>query len=245
MKAMILAAGLGTRLRPLTNKLPKALVRFNNKALLAYIIGKLQYFGFDDLIINLHHHAEMIRQYILENHPDLKIEFSDESDQLLDTGGGLYHASWFFDLHEPFLVYNVDIFTDLDLHKLYQSHLNSGALCTLAVSKRMTSRSLLFDAQMNLRAWKNNLTAETKIPGNLPVKTTDLAFSGIAVYSPRIFGLMKETAGKNPCFSIIDVLLQLSITNSIRAYDHSGGKWFDMGKKESYELRPEMFAGCF
>ena len=145
MKAMILAAGLGTRLRPLTDSTPKALVTIKNRTLLEIIINRLKTFGINEMIINVHHFADHIIQYIKNNHFfNIRIEISKE-DNLLDTGGSLKKASWFFNKNETILVHNVDIITDLDLDKMRQYHLTNGSFATLAVRKRQTQRYFVFD----------------------------------------------------------------------------------------------------
>jgi len=146
MKAMIFAAGKGTRLQPLTNDIPKALVKVNNITLLEIIINKLKHFGFNDIIINVHHFAEQIKDFLNKNNNfGIKITISDESSLLLETGGGLKKAAWFFDDNKPFLIHNVDILSDINLSELYDFHIQSQSLATLAVMHRITSRYFLFD----------------------------------------------------------------------------------------------------
>ncbi|MDD3541727.1 MAG: sugar phosphate nucleotidyltransferase, partial [Petrimonas sp.] len=165
MKAMIFAAGLGTRLKPLTDTMPKALVPVAGKPLLWHTIQKLKAAGFDEIIINVHHFAGQIRQYIQDNNRfGIRIEFSDETQALLDTGGGIKKASWFFDDEKPFLIHNVDILSDIDLQNLYHFHTNSNSVATLVVSERKTSRYLLFDKNNHLAGWINEKSGETKSP---------------------------------------------------------------------------------
>jgi len=241
MKAMILAAGLGSRLKPLTDHIPKAMVNIHGRPMISFIIDKLQKSGITEIIINIHHFADQIVNYIEKQHyRNIQIQFSDERSTLLDTGGAIYNASWFLNGNESFLVHNVDIFTDLKINDLIQEHLKNHALCTLAVSGRKTSRYLLFDKSNRLIGWKNIKTGETIMPGSLNTKMTSLAFSGIQVIDPKIFKYLQSFAEKNTCFSIIDVYLELLNTNLIKGFDHSGGKWIDMGKMESYPL-PDDF----
>ena len=158
MKAMIFAAGLGSRLRPLTDERPKALVELNGKPLITGVIEKLAAAGVTEIVVNLHHFADELRQYLAKNDFGLPIHFSDEKKLLLDTGGGLKKAAEFFKDGGPFFAYNVDILTDIDLTKLYHQHLENKALATLAVRKRKTSRYLLFDKDFKLQGWENILT---------------------------------------------------------------------------------------
>lgn len=230
MKAMIFAAGLGTRLEPLTNNKPKALVEVNGMTLLEIIIKRLKSFGFDEIIINVHHFANQIIHFL--NHNDnfnTRIEVSDESAQLLDTGGGLKKASWFFDDNKPFLVHNVDVLSDINLDDLYKTHLSTKALATLAVRNRKTSRYLVFDSSDNLCGWKNITTGE-KITSRQPDgETALLAFSGIHIINPRLFTRITQE-GK---FSIIHTYLQLADQYPIKAYQHDNTKWIDVGKPET------------
>lgn len=232
MKAMIYAAGLGTRLKPLTDTKPKALVEIHNTPLLEIAIRKLIKFGFDEIIINIHHHAEQIKDFIKKNNSfGIRIEFSDESGLLLDTGGGLKKAFWFFDDFKPFLVYNVDILTDLDLKRIYNFHISKDTLVTLAVRKRTTSRYLLFDDNAQLCGWENTKLNIKKI---IAIKATELnpfAFSGIHVINPSLFMLMTEEG----YFSIIDVYLRLARKQRILAYNHDNTFWMDLGRKENLE----------
>src|SRR5690606_32019928 len=154
MKAMIFAAGMGTRLKPLTDTIPKALVPVGGKPLLQHIIEKLKRFGFNEIIINIHHFGQQIIDFVQENNSfDIRIEFSDEREQLLDTGGGIKKAAWFFDDNKPFLVHNVDILSNIDLQELYHFHLKNNTIATLLCSIRQTSRYLLFDTDNHLRGW--------------------------------------------------------------------------------------------
>jgi len=230
MKAMIFAAGLGTRLKPLTNLRPKALVEVNGKPMLEHTINKLQQYGCSDIIINVHHFAEQIKDLLTyKNNFGIHIEISDESDQLLDTGGGLKKASWFFNDGMPFLVHNVDVLSDINLEILYQSHIQNHSVATLAVKQRETSRYFLFDEQLNLCGWRNNKTDEIKISRGNPDVLIPLAFSGIQILSPEIFELINET-GK---FSMIDVYLRLATYNRITGFRQDTGYWYDLGKPDS------------
>lgn len=231
MKAMIFAAGLGTRLYPLTLSTPKALIKINNIPLLEIVIRRLMMFGFNEIIINIHHHADQIKEFIrVKDNFGITIDFSDERDQLLDTGGGLKKASWFFDDGKPFLVHNVDVISNIDLNHFMDVHTKSKALATLAVRSRPSSRYLLFDRHKRLCGWENRKTGEKII-----VKTTSaykpFAFSGIHIINPSIFKFIDQE-GK---FSIIDVYLKLAAKHEIYAFGHNSSIWYDLGKPETLE----------
>lgn len=228
MKAMIFAAGLGTRLQPLTNNKPKALVEINGTTLLEIVINRLKLFGFNDIIINVHHFSDMIIDFLKKNNNfNINITISDESGAILDTGGGLKKAAWFFNDNKPFLVHNVDIISNIDLSEMYNNHIKSDAIATLAVKNRNSSRYFLFDENNTLCGWKNTKTKEIKITKETNSKLTLYAFSGIHVISPEIFNYITEK-GK---FSIIDVYLKLAATNKIMALNHDNSLWFDVGDK--------------
>jgi len=230
MKAMILAAGLGTRLKPLTDHTPKALLQAGPYTLLEFAVLKLVGAGFSDLIVNVHHHADKVIKY-LADHKNFgcNISISDERDQLLDTGGGIRKASWFFSDGSPFLVYNVDIVTDLDLAALYRFHTGSMNLATLVVRRRKTSRYLLFDEFMKLKAWENVSTGEKRIVQMTSEPLNPYAFSGIHVISPEIFGLMEA----QDRFSIIDTYLRVAATHPVGGYPDESLLWADAGKPDS------------
>jgi len=223
-KAMILAAGLGTRLYPLTKSRPKALVEFHGKPLLQIMIENLIKFGFNDIIINIHHFPKMVIEFLEKNKNfGANISLSDETELLLETGGGLKKASWFFD-SGSFLVHNVDVITDIDLNELYMYHVSSGNLGTLAVMERETTRALLVNERDQLCGWKNNVSGETIMARSSP-HLKEVGFSGIYVLDPEIFTLMDETGS----FSILHVFLRLAKNHNIGVFQHHG-KWKDMGK---------------
>lgn len=230
MKAMILAAGLGTRLYPLTIDRPKALVECSGRTLLEYGILKLKYFGFSEIVVNTHHFSNRIKDFVATHDFGIPISISDETTQLLDTGGGLLHAKEFLDGEEPFLICNVDVISSIDFSKMMQYHIQHKALATLAVSKRDTSRYLLFDENNQLCAWENRLKNE-KIIVRESKRSTPLAFSGIQIISPEIFQHITETGA----FPIVDLYLRLAKDYSILAYDHTGDFWLDIGKYEELE----------
>ena len=238
MKAMILAAGLGTRLKPFTDKHPKALATVNGKTLLQRNIEYLSSFGIREVIVNIHHFAEQVMELIIQNEGfGSRISFSDETGEVLETGGGIKKASWFFENEaEPIVVMNVDILTNMNLDEMILQHLKKNPLATLAVSSRQTSRYFLFDDSGELCGWRNVKTGEEKTSRSAE-KYIEKAFSGIHVISPRIFPLIKRE-GK---FSMVDVYLDLSKDNAIRSFDHSGSKFIDVGKPERIEEAEKMF----
>ena len=214
MKAMILAAGLGTRLRPLTNNKPKALVEVGGIPLLEIAIRRLRAAGVKEIIINVHHFADQIIDFLQQkNHFGLRIEVSDERDDLLETGGGLKKARWFLDKSDSFFLYNADIVSSIDLHKMYTVHQVSGALATLAVSQRASTRYLVFDPAENLCGWMGLRGHELKLSKPVSGELRFYAFSGIHLIHPRIFDQLTET-GK---FSIIDSYRRLAAQAQIRA----------------------------
>ena len=231
MNAMIFAAGLGTRLRPLTNNVPKALVGFNGQTLLQWNINRLKKAGFDRIVVNVHHFAPLVIKYLEDNKGFCaEIIISDESDHLLDTGGGLKNAQRYFKEGQHILIHNVDIISNINLRALYRFHLKHQALATLAVRNRKSSRVLMFDEHDLLRGWCNISTGEEKIPSpeNQPDVLRLLAFSGIQVIDYKLLNLINET-GK---FSMIDVYLRLSVSHKIMAYQHNSDFWTDVGKIE-------------
>lgn len=236
IKAMIFAAGLGTRLRPLTNDRPKALVEINGQTLLEWCIKRLKFFGITEVVVNIHHFAELMHQF-LDDHQDfgITIHRSDESDTLLETGGGLLKAKPFFEHYSgPILICNVDILSDLDLNQFVSYHQSKNHLATLAMRQRETSRYLHFNDNNQLSAWENVKTGEVKRARPESQKSTRLAFSGIQVIESEFLNLIKQT-GK---FSIIDTYLDLAKTQTIGAYDHTAGQWLDVGKPQALKQAP-------
>lgn len=239
MKAFILAAGLGTRLRPLTNNTPKALIRANDIPLMEIVIKQLKKYGFNEILINVHHFANQIINFLKEkNNFDIDIQISDETEKLLDTGGGLKKASWFFNKKEPFLLYNVDVISNINLSELYRTHIISKVLATLAVRNRKTFRYLMFDKNHTLCGWQNIKTGEKRIVRENSGDLNPLAYSGIQIISPGIFQLIDQIEGfskPNAKFSIIELYLQLAKNNKITGFRHDSTFWIDMGKMESFE----------
>lgn len=236
MKAMIFAAGLGTRLKPFTDHHPKALAEVNGKTLLEHAIRYLQKAGIEDVIVNVHHFADQIEQAIRENDGyGSWVTISDEREAVLETGGGLKRAAWYFEEEEDFVIINVDVLTNLNLTKMIEAHKQSGALGTLAVMKRDSSRQLLFDEEMNLCGWTNNTTGEQKISRKVS-SMQPFAFSGIQVLSKGILDIPFE--GK---FSMIDVYLHFAKEHIIKGFDHTGNIFIDVGKPESLEKAGYLF----
>lgn len=229
MKAMILAAGLGTRLQPITQDTPKALTKINNLTLLEILITRLKRFGIEEVIINIHHFADQIADFIEEQKQfGINISFSDERDQLLDTGGGIKNAEWFLNDGNPFLVHNVDVISTIDLNDFADHHKKYGCLATLAVRKRNTSRYFLFNDNEVLCGWKNISTGKQIITNQSP-NLHALAFSGIHIINPKIFDLIDRTGR----FSIVDEYLRLSNNYKICAYRHDNTEWLDLGNMEN------------
>jgi NDP-sugar pyrophosphorylase family protein len=232
MKAMILAAGKGTRLQPLTNVKPKALIDIDGTPLLEIIIRKVISSGFKEIVINVHHFAGQIYQFLEDNRNfGVDIQVSDEQDLLLDTGGGLLKAKHLLTDGDPILVHNVDIITNLDLAALYDFHRRSKPLATMAVKERNTSRSLLINNKGDLCGWKNNVSGEIKHSCGDLDKLVPIAFSAVHVMSPEIFEHITETG----VFSIMDVYLRLAKTNRIATFNHDHDYWLDLGRIENIE----------
>ena len=234
MNAFIFAAGLGTRLKPLTDTMPKALVPVGGKPLLAHVIEKLKAAGCKKIVINIHHFGDMIIDYVKsQNNFGIEILFSDERQMLLETGGAIKHA---VDLlgDEPFLIHNVDILSNVDLKALIAAHSKADSAATLLVSKRNSTRALLFNAEGNLTAWTNKTTGEVKSPySDIDISNlNEFAFSGIHIFSPRLFKYFGAYPEK---FSIIDFYLNTCKDENIKAYTQEGLQLLDVGKLDSLE----------
>lgn len=235
--AMIFAAGWGTRLKPWTNDHPKALLPVNGRPLLQRNIEYLKGFGVVNIIINVHHFAGQIIDFIKANEQfGCNVQISHETEEPLETGGGLKKAAWFLRDANPFLVMNADILTDLDIPAMLAFHQQRQPLVTLAVSDRRSSRSFLFTRLQQLCGWRNNSTGQERIsvPGE---DCMPKAFSGIHIVDPAIFPLIKEE-GK---FSLVDLYLRLSAQYPVLGYDHSGDCLIDVGKPEAVEEAEKYF----
>jgi NDP-sugar pyrophosphorylase family protein len=239
LKAMVLAAGLGTRLRPLTNDRPKALVEVAGRTMLAITLTRLRTFGIQDVIVNVHHFADMVVDYLQANNNfGMNLEVSRE-EALLDTGGGLKKAAWFFTHasdNEPFLLHNVDILSNFNLTAMLTAHQQAGALATLAVQQRKTSRLLLFDEKMQLRG-------RQAVKDSTPAGPLPLAFAGIHILSPQLLGMMTEEGA----FSIIDTYLRLASSGEkIIGYRDDHAYWCDLGRPESVtKAAGDLTSGLF
>ncbi len=241
-KAMILAAGMGRRLRPLTDDKPKALVSLGGKTLLELVIRQLKNFGIRAIIINVHHHAQQIIDFVKRNNSfGLHIEFSFE-ERLLNTGGGLKKARWFFEDSETFLLHNVDVLTDMNYQVLFAHLRSTHALAALAVRKRKTNRYLLFDAQMRLTGWQNIQSGKLKIVRKIFPAFRPFAFSGIQALRSKIFEFFPE----QDVFSLIDVYLQLAYRSyPIVGVVNNKDRWLDVGKPETLHAAEQIFADFF
>lgn len=234
---MILAAGLGTRFKPWTNKHPKALAVINGKTLLQRNIEYLQRHGITEVVVNVHHFADQIIKAIQENNGwGSQITISDETDSVLETGGGLKKAAPLF-RHSTIVAINVDILTDLDLHQVILAHQQYQPLATLAVTNRVTSRYFLFDDEDQLAGWRNVKTGEERIC-RMATQYYPKAFSGIHVIDTRLFPLIRQQ-GK---FSIVDAYLELAVQQDLRCFDHSGSRFIDVGKPEAVAQAEVLFS---
>jgi NDP-sugar pyrophosphorylase family protein len=231
MKAMILAAGLGTRLRPLTLDKPKPLVEFLGVPMLERIINKLTDSGTDRIIVNIHHFAEQVIAFMeSKNYFNHRVVLSDERDRLMDTGGGLLKARELLKDDQPFILYNVDVHTGIDLAGLYRYHCDRGALITIAVTDRPTSRSLLFDREGYLTGWQHNQTGERKIVRNYSGQLRTFANSCVHIISQELFALNKLSG----LVSLTDMYLELAREHKITYYIHNEDYWYNLGLYESF-----------
>jgi NDP-sugar pyrophosphorylase family protein len=237
MKAMIFAAGLGKRLGSITESIPKALVDINGKTALQIAVEKCSAKGFDEIIINVHHLADMVEDEVKRlNKIGFRISVSDERGKLLENGGGLYKAREFFG-KDPFLLYNVDIISDLDLSALYRLHLEKKGLATLAVRHRPGKRFLLIDEDGRMRGWRNISTGDEILAGVSGEGLSEIAFSSLHIVEPEIFNYMEEGI-----YSLIDLYLRLAPEHKIYTLKHDEGYWVDVGTPESLEYVRELLS---
>lgn len=241
MNALILAAGLGTRLGELTSERPKALVEVCGRTMLEHQLRHLSAAGFDCFVINIHHFSGVVREF-LARHDNfgLDIRLSDETDLLLDTGGGIRKAMRLFDNDQPVLVHNVDIFSDADLKALYCGHIESGADSTLLVAQRSTSRYLYFDTEGLLRGWSNEKTGQVRspYPGFDKSQFTPCAFQGIHVLSQSLLPLLDSVSGQR--FSITDFYVDNAARLRLRSVVWDAKGWVDAGKPETLERAAQI-----
>lgn len=230
MKAMIFAAGLGSRLGKITQSKPKALVDINGKTILQLAVEKCTRYGFNEIMVNVHHFADMVEEEVHRlNKMGFTIFVSDEREMLLDTGGGLYKNREFFNAY-PFLIYNVDIISDLDLSALYRYHLEKRGLATLAVRNRPGKRFYLVDKIGRIRGWRNIATGEQILASSSVTGLDQIAFSGMHIVEPGIFNFMHEGV-----YSLTTLYLDLASKDDIYTFRDDHGSWTDIGTPENLE----------
>ena len=227
MKAMILAAGLGTRLRPLTDEVPKALVPFKGVPMLEGVVRNLASAGIDHIIVNVHHHAQQVIDFLDQLEiQGVSFSVSDESDLLMDTGGAILHARDLLDGEKEFLVHNVDVVTNLDLQSLIRKHQEGNALVTIAVKKRQTSRSLLFDGDGFLSGWRHNETGEERMVRTSGEGIENYGNSCVQVINSEFLSFFKETKPMN----LTNMYLELAGNHRIQPFVHNDDYWYDLGR---------------
>jgi N-acetyl-alpha-D-muramate 1-phosphate uridylyltransferase len=237
MKAMIFAAGLGTRFKPFTDHHPKALALVNGKSLLQRNIEYFQRFGITEVVVNIFHFADQIIAAVEQNNGwGSKVLFSDETGEVLETGGGLLNARPLLEGDEAFVTINADILTNLDLHRLLAFHQQQQALISFGITDRKSSRNFLFDPQNRLCGWANAQTGEQRIAIVQPL-LHPMAYSCVVVFEPQVFSLIRQR-GK---FSLVDTYLDLAATHRIMGFDHSGDKLVDVGKVDSVAVAEGLF----
>lgn len=244
MKAFIFAAGLGTRLRPLTDSMPKALVEVGGMPAIQHVIERIKMAGIKDVVINVHHFPDMVRNFFERNcNFGLNVKISDESELLLDTGGGLYKALPLLGGDEPVLLHNADIVTDISLADMMSEYGADRPDALLLVSERASSRQLLFDASECMNGWQNVATGETRPAGLSVTGLRSLAFGGVHIISPSMFPFLKEYAeGHGPVFSITPFYIEACRRFDIRAFVPAHPfKWYDIGRLESLKAARNAF----
>ncbi len=245
MKAMIFAAGLGTRLRPLTDTIPKALIEIGGKPAIEYVIDRITAAGIREIVVNVHHHADKLKEYLRSHsHPGTDILISDESDRLLDTGGGVARAASILGYDDDILLHNADIFTDLDIREMIAAHRHCSADATLLADTRPTSRYLLFGRDGRMVGWENRATGEIKTPYTSPSAidgATPLAFGGIHIISPRTLRCLTDYAIADPVFSITPFYVAECARLCIRSHTPSHPyNWIDIGRPETLEKAKKL-----
>ena len=238
MKAFILAAGLGTRLKDETENRPKALVEIAGKPLLQLAVEKLKKEGASEIVVNVHHFASLIISFLKNTDFGIPVKISDESDKLLDTGGALKKAAHLLEDNEPVLIYNVDIICNISLCNVIRDHLESGALATLVIRHRHSDRCFKFDDRNRLVGWMNKKTGQKKISDPVNFENSwEMAFSGIHIVNPAIFKLMPD----EEVFSIIDLYIKLAKSHEIRGYIDDSAYWTDAGTPDHLEQARRLF----
>lgn len=238
MKAMLFAAGLGTRLKPETNNKPKALVEIGGKTLLQHAIEKLKNEGISEVVVNVHHFSDLMKSYLKEHDFGIPVTISDETNELLETGGGLKKAAPLLENDEPVVLYNVDILSSVNLNDVLQYHNQKNALATLVVRDRETQRYFKFNREKRLVGWVNKKTGETKV--SLPCdfgEAISMAFSGIQVIRPEILKLLPDEKR----FSVTTWYLDLAKNHFILGYFDSSELWMDVGKPEQLAEARKLF----
>lgn len=237
MKGMIFAAGLGTRLRPLTDSRPKALVEVGGMTMLERVICRLRDAGVSSIVVNVHHFPDMVIDFLRSHDFGVELHVSDERDCLLDTGGGVLRARRWLDGGEPVIIHNVDILTDFNIGEMARAHEESGAVATLLVSHRASSRALLFDHSMMMKGWMRTDGSEILPPGLDPHALSPLPFGGVHIISPSVFPLLEKFSHSHgEVFSIIPFYLSVCGVTPIRGYIPSRPyKWFDIGTPAKLE----------
>ncbi|MBK8495570.1 MAG: DUF559 domain-containing protein [Chitinophagaceae bacterium] len=236
-KAMIFAAGLGTRFKPWTDRHPKALALVNGRSLLQHNIEYLQQYGITDVVVNVHHFADQVIETVEKNNGwGSHVMISDERHELLETGGGLLYARKLLEGDEPFITLNADFLTNLNIDNLLEYHQSRKALISFGITNRKTSRNFLFDDDYRLCGWRNTNTGEEKIAIPKP-GLKEMAYSCVVVFQPEIFDMIPQR-GK---FSLVETYLSLAAEYPIYGYDHSGDKLVDVGKPESVAIAEALF----
>lgn len=238
MKGMIFSAGLGTRFKPWSDNHPKALALVNNKTLLQHSVEYLQRYGITDVVVNVHHFADQIIEAVNKNKGwGSNVIISDETNEVLETGGGLLKAKDLLQDGEPFVTLNADFLTDLNINDLIKFHKEKQSLISFGITNRKTSRYFLFDEDNRLCGWRNTNTGEERISitkDNLK----QMAYSCVVVFQPEIFELIPQR-GK---FSLVETYLSLAAQYPIYGYDHTGDKLVDVGKPESVAIAEKLFS---
>ncbi len=238
MKAMIYTGGLESRMQPSSSEKPRELLEINGEPLLGMLIKRLADQGFKEIIVNVHHFAARILDFVRDaDFGDVIVEVSDETDLVLDSGGGLKKTAWFFDDNRAFLVYNLEVLSDTGLKLLYDSHNGSGALATLLVRKREATRFMLFDDDMRLCGWQNLETGEEVVYSGRSQHLRKMAFSRIQVVSPALFNMMPE----KDVFSLVDIYLHLARRHLIRGYIDNESIWMDLARAEGVIEAEKLF----
>jgi len=238
MKAMIFAAGLGTRLRPITEFIPKALVPVNGKPMLEINLDKLIKNGVREAVVNVHHFSDQVKKFVSSySNPAITIQISDETDELLDTGGGLRKASKFLSGAAPFIIHNVDILSEIPIDKVFNSHISNNAFVTLVVQDRDYDRKLIIDEEDFVCGWENLVTGERILKRKPVGDLKSMTFCSIHIVNPEIFPLINREGA----FSIIPVYLDLLTDYPIKAWNADGYKWVDIGTPEKLEEAERIF----